>query len=241
MLRRVPEASRSRSLYPRAYMQWSISSFAFISGDGIITPMRLQPIIVPGWQGSGPGHWQTHWSRTLPHAVRLQQRDWHQPQRAEWVAALAAAVDAAPTPVLLVAHSLGCLVSAALPIALRAKVAGALLVAPADVERPGAPAAIAAFGPVPRQSLPYQSVVIASDDDPYCRLERARQFAQDWGSRLVVLQGAGHINADSQLGAWPQGLKQLAALRRRACWRISPPAEKIPPVPAGLMAPPRYG
>ncbi|WP_195832195.1 alpha/beta hydrolase, partial [Bordetella pertussis] len=87
--------------------------------------MRLQPIIVPGWQGSGPGHWQTHWSRTLPHAVRLQQRDWHQPQRAEWVAALAAAVDAAPTPVLLVAHSLGCLVSAALPIALRAKVAGA--------------------------------------------------------------------------------------------------------------------
>ncbi|WP_055311079.1 RBBP9/YdeN family alpha/beta hydrolase [Bordetella pertussis] len=150
--------------------------------------MRLQPIIVPGWQGSGPGHWQTHWSRTLPHAVRLQQRDWHQPQRAEWVAALAAAVDAAPTPV-----------------------------------------------------LPYQSVVIASDDDPYCRLERARQFAQDWGSRLVVLQGAGHINADSQLGAWPQGLKQLAALRRRACWRISPPAEKIPPVPAGIMAPPRYG
>ncbi|WP_195827917.1 RBBP9/YdeN family alpha/beta hydrolase, partial [Bordetella pertussis] len=129
----------------------------------------------------------------------------------------------------------------ALPIALRAKVAGALLVAPADVERPGAPAAIAAFGPVPRQSLPYQSVVIASDDDPYCRLERARQFAQDWGSRLVVLQGAGHINADSQLGAWPQGLKQLAALRRRACWRISPPAEKIPPVPAGIMAPPRYG
>ncbi|WP_195844912.1 alpha/beta hydrolase, partial [Bordetella pertussis] len=85
--------------------------------------MRLQPIIVPGWQGSGPGHWQTHWSRTLPHAVRLQQRDWPQPQRAEWVAALAAAVDAAPTPVLLVAHSLGCLVSAALPIALRAKVA----------------------------------------------------------------------------------------------------------------------
>ncbi|CPK09101.1 Uncharacterised protein [Bordetella pertussis] len=71
--------------------------------------------------------------------------------------------------------------------------------APADVERPGAPAAIAAFGPVPRQSLP------------------------------------------CQLGAWPQGLKQLAALRRRACWRISPPAEKIPPVPAGIMAPPRYG
>ncbi|MFJ0814662.1 alpha/beta hydrolase, partial [Bordetella bronchiseptica] len=90
-------------------------------------------------------------------------------------------------------------------------------------------------------AAPYQSVVIASDDDPYCRLERARQFAQDWGSRLVVLQGAGHINADSQLGAWPQGLKQLAALRRRACWRISPPAEKIPPVPAGIMAPPRYG
>ena len=72
---------------------------------------------------------------------------------------------------------------------------------------------------------------MASDNDPYCRLERARLFAEHWGSRLVVVPGAGHINADSGLGDWPQGLKLLGALRRRSSWRVSPPPERISPVP----------
>ncbi|MNR61323.1 hypothetical protein D3C85_1830500 [compost metagenome] len=74
-------------------------------------------------------------------------------------------------------------------------------------------------------------MVVASDDDPYCALERARMFAADWGSRLVVVHGAGHINADSGLDDWPQGLKLLGALRRRASWRIPTPAKRIPPIP----------
>ena len=60
---------------------------------------------------------------------------------------------------------------------------------------------------------------------------RARLFAEHWGSRLVVVPGAGHINADSGLGDWPQGLKLLGALRRRSSWRVSPPPERISPVP----------
>ena len=101
--------------------------------------MRLQPIIVPGWKNSGPDHWQSRWATLLPHAVRIQQRDWENPAAPEWISTLAAEVDQARSPVLLIAHSLGCLISAALPVPLRAKVAGALLVAPADVERPDAP------------------------------------------------------------------------------------------------------
>lgn len=61
--------------------------------------------------------------------------------------------------------------------------------------------------------------------------ERARAFAQDWGSRIVVLSGAGHINGDSGLGDWPEGLKLFGALRRRASWRIPTPAKRISPVP----------
>ncbi|MGH8816366.1 RBBP9/YdeN family alpha/beta hydrolase [Achromobacter pestifer] len=193
--------------------------------------MRLQPIIVPGWKNSGPDHWQSRWATLLPHAVRIQQRDWENPEAPEWISTLASEVDQARSPVLLIAHSLGCLISAALPVPLRAKVAGALLVAPADVERADAPACLRGFAPIPRQSLPFQSVVIASDDDPYCRLERARAFAQDWGSRVIVLSGAGHINADSGLADWPQGLKIFGALRRRASWRIAPPGKRISPVP----------
>ncbi|MEN4920448.1 alpha/beta hydrolase [Achromobacter spanius] len=193
--------------------------------------MRLQPIIVPGWKNSGPEHWQSRWQALLPHACRIEQSDWENPRPADWISRLAAGVDDARSPVLLVAHSLGCLISAALPVPLRAKVAGALLVAPADVERPDAPDCLRAFAPVVRQPLPFQSVVVASDDDPYCALERARMFAADWGSRLVVVHGAGHINADSGLDDWPQGLKLLGALRRRASWRIPTPAKRIPPIP----------
>lgn len=194
--------------------------------------MRLQPIIVPGWKNSGPEHWQSRWAAMLPHARRVEQGDWEHPAPSEWIAALTAEVSQARSPVLLIAHSLGCVISASLPVPLRAKVAGALLVAPADVERDGAPACLAAFAPISRQSLPFQSVVVSSDNDPYCQLERARGLARDWGSRLVVVPGAGHINADSGLGEWPQGLKLLGALRRRAVWRVSPPPERIAPIPA---------
>ena len=193
--------------------------------------MRFQPIIVPGWRNSGPGHWQSLWARSLPHAVRVVQDDWERPDPVHWIASVARAVDESPCPALLIAHSLGCLTVARLPIALRAKVAGALLVAPADVERPGAPVALRGFAPIADQPLPFQSVVVASDDDPCCELSRAREFAAAWGSRLVVVPGAGHINTDSGFGAWPQGLKLLAALRRRAVWRVTPPMRRIPPVP----------
>ncbi len=217
-------------------MQKTICSFAFIRQQGIIDAMRFQPIIVPGWKDSGSGHWQTLWAQCLPHAQRVRQPDWHTPDPAVWNATVATYVDAAACPVLLIAHSLGCLAAVGLPVPLRAKVAGALLVAPADVERAGAPACLRGFGPVPRHSLPFQSVVVASDNDPYCQLERARQFAADWGSRFEVVPGGGHINAEAGFGEWPQGLKILAALRRRATWRVAAPLPRVSPVPMSLAS-----
>lgn len=197
--------------------------------------MRLQTILVPGWKNSGPRHWQTLWAERLPNVRRLQQHDWQNPSRAAWIQSLAQAVDEAPWPVLLIAHSLGCLVSAGLPVALHARVAAALLVAPPDVEQPDTPVCLRDFAPAPRRPLPFQSVVVASDNDPYCSLPRAERFARDWSSRLVILPAAGHINADSGLGEWPQGLKLLAALRRRAVWRVTapPPIRPQAPKPAG--------
>lgn len=197
--------------------------------------MRFQAIIVPGWKDSGPAHWQSLWAGSLPHTARVIQDDWERPEPAAWTAAVARAVGAASCPALLVAHSLGCLAVARLPVALRARIAGAMLVAPADIERPDAPEALRGFAPIPAQPLPFQSVVVASDNDPYCELERARAFAACWGSRLVVVPGAGHINDEAGFGPWPQGLKLLAALRRRAVWRVSPPGRRIPPV-AGPVA-----
>ena len=56
-----------------------------------------------------------------------------------------------------------------------------------------------------RGRLPFPSVLVGSRNDPYCGWERARGFAADWGAVFVDLGHAGHINAESGLGDWPQG------------------------------------
>lgn len=194
-------------------------------------PMRLQPLIIPGWRNSGPDHWQSRWEATLPRALRVQQRDWEAPQLADWVATLSAVIEASSRPPLLIAHSLGCIAVSHLPFAMRDKIAGALLVAPADVERAGASSHLHSFAPVPLHTLPFPSVVVASSNDPYCAVARARGFAQAWGSRFELLDAAGHINTESGYGEWPEGLKILAALRRRARWRVPVAVHRTPPIP----------
>lgn len=193
--------------------------------------MRLQPIIVPGWHGSGPGHWQSRWTTQLARAIRVEQRDWSRPERTDWVAALAAAIDAATRPPLLIAHSLGCITVAHLPLPIRQKVAGALLVAPADVEREHAPAALAGFAPIPRTAFPFPSIVVASTDDPYCPIERAEGLARDWAAEFVTLAHAGHINAASSLGDWDYGKRLLTTLRRRCSWRVPIPPARVAAMP----------
>lgn len=193
--------------------------------------MRLQPLIVPGWKGSGPHHWQSRWEARLPRAIRIRQNDWETPVRTDWVGALAQAIEAATRPPLLIAHSLGCITVAHLPHAIRQRVAGALLVAPADVERPNAPDVLRDFAPIPRTPLPFPSFVVASSDDPYCEPGRARELAHDWGSEFLLIENAGHLNTESRLGDWPQGLRILATLRRRSCWRVPVAPPRIAAMP----------
>lgn len=198
--------------------------------------MRFQSIIVPGWKNSGPDHWQTQWEQKLPHCARVAQPEWDHPEPRVWHGAVAGAVDAASGPVLLIAHSLGCLAVAALPVALHVRVAGALLVAPADVEREDVPNALKAFAPISANSLGFQSVVVASEDDPHCAPARAQHLAQAWSSRLVIACHAGHINVASGHGAWPEGLKLLMALRRRVAWRVQPPPPRVAHLSGSLTA-----
>lgn len=69
----------------------------------------IRYLIVPGWQGSPDDHWQSHWQNSLPNSARVEQADWLTPRREDWVAALAEAIAADSTPVILIAHSLGCI------------------------------------------------------------------------------------------------------------------------------------
>ncbi|WP_028629121.1 MULTISPECIES: alpha/beta hydrolase [Pseudomonas] len=184
--------------------------------------MRSQAIrylILPGWQGSPDEHWQSHWQRSLPNASRVEQADWNNPDRASWVAALERAIDAERTPVILIAHSLGCVTVAhwaaqSDPDVLR-RVRGALLVAPADVQRPGCPDALKGFAPIPRDLLPFPSLLVGSDNDHAASPARALEMARDWGSEAAILTGAGHINVKSGHHRWEQGFAHLYRLQAR--------------------------
>jgi predicted alpha/beta hydrolase family esterase len=166
-------------------------------------------LIVPGWRNSDPGHWQSLWTESIVGAVRVQQDNWISPTRSAWVSRIAETIQAQDGPVVLVAHSLGCIASAHLPPDASARVHGALLVAPADPERR---APLVDFAPVPYQALPYRSVVVSSSNDPFCPVRTAGAYARSWGSEFVRLQNAGHINIDSGFGAWPLGLALLQSL-----------------------------
>jgi len=166
-------------------------------------------IIVPGWRDSGPGHWQSLWAEQLPGTVRVKQDDWITPSRNAWVDSITRTILEQPEPVVIAAHSLGCIATVHLPPEAVARISGALLVAPADPERRGI---LADFAPVPYQPLPYRSVLVASSNDPFCPVRLAGAYARAWGSEFVRMQNAGHINVEAGFGPWPLGLALLQSL-----------------------------
>jgi predicted alpha/beta hydrolase family esterase len=194
-------------------------------------------LLIPGLHDSGPDHWQTRWERKYANARRADLGMWDDPHRNTWVNKLNLAIYRAAGPVVLVAHSLGCLTVAWWAEYEQpgpaSNVVGALLVAPPDVERPGLDPRLARFGACPRGELPFPSVLVASQDDPYCSQRTAISLACDWGSRFADAGAVGHINAESDLGDWPLGERLLDQLLRGH----GPLARELP-VP-GLVPRPR--
>lgn len=169
----------------------------------------LRIVIVPGWRDSGSGHWQSLWAERYANTVRVQQDNWLTPARMPWVETLSRTILAQPGPVVVVAHSLGCITTTHLLPEVEARISGALLVAPADPERR---AVLADFAPVPSRKLPYRSILVASSNDPYCPIRLAGAYARSWGSEFVRVPDAGHINVESGHGEWPLGVALLQSL-----------------------------
>ena len=169
---------------------------------------------IPGYGDSGLLHWQTLWEKENPSILRVQQLDWFNPVCEAWVAALERTVAAQAKPVVLMAHSLGCIAAVhwANTSPNAARCIAAFLVAPGDIERPEASDLGGSFAPIPLRRLPFESMVVASTNDPYISMDRARWFAMAWGSQLENLGALGHINADSAIGDWSDGKALLASL-----------------------------
>ena len=174
-------------------------------------------LLLPGWLNSDAAHWQSRWEALHGHR-RVEQDDWLWPRRGDWMARLDEVLLDSPQGTLLVAHSLGCQLVAAWAAhsRLTGRIAAALLVAPPDTEREDMPPNLFNWRPIVRERLPFASLVVASTDDPYCALPRAERMAADWGAAIVGIGARGHINGQSGLGEWPEGLALLHGLAGRA-------------------------
>ncbi len=178
-------------------------------------------LIVPGLRDDMPGHWQQLLAARLERVVSVPPMGRTDLGCERRVAAVEAAAQSVDGPLLIVAHSAGCITVAHWARRTRRVVHGALLAAPPDFETPmpegyPTPAQLAASGwlPLPRARLPFgRSVVAASRNDPLARFSRSAQLAEAWGAELVDLGEAGHLNPASGHGEWPQALELIATFQ----------------------------
>lgn len=182
------------------------------------TTDETEPLVltVPGLDGSGPDHWQTIWEATRENCRRVELGQWSRPHRTSWINQLNLAIRSIDRPVFLAAHSLGCIAVAwwAVFEAVDAGrlIAGALLVAPPEIDFFPLDERVTPLASTPRGRLPFPSILAASGNDPWAGMTMSMRLAQDWGSSFVDVGKAGHINADSGLGGWPEGQALLDRL-----------------------------
>ena len=176
-------------------------------------PRHLQVLTVPGLHGSGPGHWQSRWEQRFPGWQRIEQHDWSRPSLPLWAERVSEGVmraqRVASRGAVLVAHSFGCLATLRQAALDPAGIAGALLVAPADPDK------FAVAHLLPAYRLPFPTILIASRNDPWMPQRTAFSWGTLWGSELIDAGSLGHINADSGLGEWGEGLGLLGTLVQR--------------------------
>jgi uncharacterized protein len=171
-------------------------------------------LIIPGLNGSGPGHWQRRWHEKMSSSVLVEQEDWKAVSLADWVKKIRLYIEEAPKPVVLVAHSLGVL--AAHHVIEHPKVIGAFYVAPPEASAlKKIPHIDSAFQNFQDTVAAISTVLVGSSTDPYCSLESARDYADSWGSQFVDAGDAGHINVESGHGPWPEGLMSFAGYMQK--------------------------
>ena len=184
--------------------------------------MNATILFVPGLRDHVAEHWQTHMARGLPGSITVEPLTTDRLSLEHRVAALDAALNAIDGDVVIAAHSAGCMMVAAWAKRPTRRIKGALLATPADTEHPLPPGYpgiddLRANGwlPVPRQPLPFPTLVAASRNDPLAAFARVEAFARDWGATLHDAGDVGHLNPAAGFGPWPAALGLLETLANR--------------------------
>ena len=168
-------------------------------------------INIPGLHNSGEDHWQTHFENENPSKfIRIEQENWDEPECRTWIDKLEDDLRHLDySKLILIGHSIGCMTIVKWFEKYGHIIKGALLVAPTDAEQPNFPSYISGFTPIPMKKLCFNSIVVASTNDHVTSLHRAEQFATAWGSELIVIKDAGHIEPKSGFGKWDEGFELL--------------------------------
>ena len=159
-----------------------------------MTVDRHPLLIVPGADGSGPAAWR----RRYPRAPRVVRLPGAATDLNRWAASVATSIDACRDAPLVLAHGFGVLATLRATSLFERRVAGAMLVAPADPDDYGV------LVRLPATPLPYPTLLVASRDDPGIKLTKAGALATRWGSRFAVVERSGDDR-------WQEGARLLRA------------------------------
>ena len=168
-------------------------------------------VILHGWRGSEPEHWQSRLADRLPDVryPRLPEPD--RPRRVAWLATLEDTLAGLPDGGFdVVCHSL------AVPLwlhravgpeaAARPRAGRVLLVAPPSpaLTEPE----LATFLPPPLDPAAVgraagRTELVCAEDDPYCPEGAATAYGRPLGVPTTVVPGGGHLNVAAGYGPWP--------------------------------------
>jgi len=177
-----------------------------------LLPRQLEAypvIIVPGLRNSDDRHWQTLWQAQLPHSQRIKLDNWDTPDLDKWKAAIRAELAKLNKPAVIIAHSFGTLASASIAEEFPGKIAALFLVAPADPDK------FQIARRLPQDPLAVPAKIIASSNDPWLTESKAAYWALRWGADFLRFTNVGHINSESNLGIWHEGINELKCLLRK--------------------------
>jgi uncharacterized protein len=167
----------------------------------------LKIFTVPGLHGSGKFHWQTRWE-TLYGFNRIEQECWDNPDFSTWSKSLYMTLERSivETKAVLIAHSLGChLVVKSLPV-ISNIVKCVLLVAPPDLNSGIINKDLSSFLQSDVKKLSVPGILVYSENDPFAGTDYSEKFGTDLGIERISIGNCGHINSDSNLGDWDEGI-----------------------------------
>jgi uncharacterized protein len=172
-------------------------------------------VLLHGYEGNGPTHWQTWLAAALPrHGVAVRYPslpDPFAPDLTAWSQALDVVLAAdEPTGRVVVAHSLACHLWAHVAAAASRPLADrAVLVAPPGVAETTANFPLLPPGPLDASTLARaagRTDVVLGGGDPW---RADPDEFRSGGLDLVEVAGGAHLNADAGLGPWPAMLEWL--------------------------------